>query len=74
MRFRRRRCLGLALLVSSLAGAETALAQTPPQAATRTEPAVTPVTGASWLTKLGVTLSQTSIGAYMYLAANPPRR
>jgi mono/diheme cytochrome c family protein len=63
MRFRRWHRPGIALLVSSLAGAGSALAQAPSaQAAPRTEPAVSPVTGPSWLTKLGVTLSQTSIG------------
>jgi mono/diheme cytochrome c family protein len=54
---------GVALLISSLACAATALAQPKqPAPAAAGEPAVTPVSGPSWLTRLGVTLSQTSIG------------
>ena len=68
--------LGLALLASSLAGASSALAQAerPRQAPPANEPAVTPVSGPSWLTKLGVTLSQTSIGrgSGQYGPTTPP--
>jgi mono/diheme cytochrome c family protein len=59
----RRHRSGIALWISSVAFAATALAQSqPPRPAPAGDPPVTPVSGPSWLTRLGVTLSQTSIG------------